>query len=99
MANGTDADHLAADFKRSNESGASEGDDQFALLVVHGASGLATRVRRELQQSKCAVDRVSEAPHDVEVRRRAGAGLQVTLSRPGIHETDFRSAAAQPAAA
>ena len=34
--------------------------------------GLAARVRRELQQSECAVDRVSEAPHDVEVRCRAG---------------------------
>jgi len=72
MANGTDTDNLAADFKRGNESGASEGDDQFALLVIHGASGLPTRVRRELQQSECAVDRVSEAPHDVEVRCRAG---------------------------
>jgi hypothetical protein len=69
MANGTDADNLAADFKRGNESGASEGDDQFTLPVVHGASGLATRVRRELQQSKCAIDGVSEAPHDAEVRR------------------------------
>lgn len=72
MPNGTDADNLAADFKRGNESGASEGDDQFALLVVHGASGLATRVRRKLEQSKCPVDGVSDAPHDVEVRRRSG---------------------------
>jgi len=72
MANGTDADNLAPDFKRGNESGPSEGDDQFALLVVHGTSGLATRVRRERQQSKGAVDCVCEAPHDVEVRRRAG---------------------------
>jgi hypothetical protein len=80
MANGADADNLAADFKRGNESGAFEGDDQFALPVVHGASGLATRLRRERQQSKCAVDGVSEAPHGVEIRRRAGGQVEVFMS-------------------
>jgi hypothetical protein len=45
MPYGTDADHLFADFERRYESGAAERDDQFALLVVHGASGLAAGVR------------------------------------------------------
>lgn len=42
MANCTDANNVTADFKRGNESGAPERNNQFALLVVSGASGLAT---------------------------------------------------------
>ena len=72
MAIGADANHLAADFKRGNKAGAPEGNDQFALPVFYGASGLAARVRLELQQSKRSVDRISQTPHDVEVRSRAG---------------------------
>ena len=72
MSNSTYADNLAADFKRGDEPSAAKGDDQFALLAIHGASRLAARVGRELQQSKCAVDRVPEAPHDIEIRCRAG---------------------------
>jgi hypothetical protein len=45
MANGTDADKLATDFKGGNEPGASKGNDQFTLLVVQGSSGLAARAR------------------------------------------------------
>ncbi len=41
MANGADSDNVATHFKCGNEPGASEGNDEFTLLVVQGASGLA----------------------------------------------------------
>ena len=45
------------------------------------------RVWRELQQSKCAVDRVSEAPHDVEVRRRGRRSLP--SARQGVWRSSY----------
>ena len=41
MANGADSDNVATHFKCGNEPGASEGNDEFTLLVVQGASSLA----------------------------------------------------------
>ena len=41
MANGADSDNVATHFKCGNEPGVSEGNDEFTLLVVQGASGLA----------------------------------------------------------
>jgi hypothetical protein len=41
MANGADSDNVATHFKCSNEPSISEGNDEFTLVVVQGASGLA----------------------------------------------------------
>ncbi len=41
MADRTDADQRPANFKRCDESGVAERDDQFALPVVHRAGGFA----------------------------------------------------------
>ena len=41
MSNGADSDNVATHFKCGNEPGVSEGNDEFTLPVVQGASGLA----------------------------------------------------------
>ena len=41
MANGADSDNVATHFKCSNEPSVSEGNDEFTLVVIQGASGLA----------------------------------------------------------
>ena len=44
MANGSDLYSVATHFKRGNETRASEGNDEFALPVVQGASGLPAAI-------------------------------------------------------
>lgn len=41
MANGADSDNVATHLKCGNEPGAPKGNDEFTLLFVQGASGLA----------------------------------------------------------
>jgi len=43
-ANGSDSHSVATHFKRGNETRASEGNDEFALPVVQGASGLPAAI-------------------------------------------------------
>ena len=48
MANGSDSYSVATHFKRGNETRASEGNDEFSLPVVQGASGLPAAIGERL---------------------------------------------------